>query len=169
MFADVEGISVVLVDNHSSDGLGEWGVEQEDVTYVYLDESEEYLGKVVNQVCRELEIQDDIMLMSPRYLLTPYSLSKMQEVLHSQDNIGAVGPVSNGLLYYQSFGKASDYQDAINFSLTMEENNSKTVLGLSHEAIMISKDKLDLLNGFDEELSYFQNGFEYFEPKKTNY
>lgn len=157
MFADVEDVAVVLVDNHSTDGLREWGLEQEDITYVYLDEKEEYQGRLVNQVCRELEIQGDIMLMSPHYLLTPNALSKMKEILYSQDNIGAVGPVSNGLSGYQSFDKASDYENAIEMVSTMEENEAKTVLGLDYEVIMICREKLDLLNGFNEELVHFDN------------
>ncbi len=33
-YADVDNLSVVLVDNHSEDGLSEWARAQEDITYV---------------------------------------------------------------------------------------------------------------------------------------
>lgn len=37
MFADIEELSVIVVDNGSKDGLGEWARTQADITYVYMD------------------------------------------------------------------------------------------------------------------------------------
>ncbi len=90
MFADVDDLSVVIIDNHSEDGLSRWAGEQEDITYVYMDEGKQPFGKILNEVCRELQPEGDLLIMDPHYMLTPHGLSRLQTVVYQKNAIGGV-------------------------------------------------------------------------------
>jgi len=150
MFADVETLSVILIDNNSSDGLAEWALEQTDIAFIQNDDPTMPYGQIINQVCNMLELQGDLLLLDPHFLLTPSCLSRMMQVLHDKDNIGAVGPISNCMYKYQRFDEISDYEKAIEWSIQKTSLENKRVMALSHEAILIKERCLSTLNGFDE-------------------
>lgn len=56
-------INVILIDNHSNDGLFDWASLQDDFTYVNLDEKRENYGTAINMVVRELNITDDLIIL----------------------------------------------------------------------------------------------------------
>jgi len=88
MFADIDDLSVVIIDNHSEDGLSRWTGEQEDITYVYMDEGKQPFGKILNEVCRELQPEGDLLIMDPHYMLTPHGLSRLQTVVYQKMQLG---------------------------------------------------------------------------------
>ncbi|MCM1215145.1 MAG: bifunctional glycosyltransferase/class I SAM-dependent methyltransferase [Lachnospiraceae bacterium] len=152
MFADVEDLTVTVVDNGSADGLGDWAKEQPDITYVYMDEGRTPFGKVINQVRAVLQLKGDMLVMRACLALTPQCLSGMLKTLHESADTGAVGPVSNGLINYQKMEGFADYEDAVNGILQTEEVPDKTVLGLYYGAVLFRKEMLEQLGAFDEEL-----------------
>lgn len=101
MFADIEELSVIVVDNGSKDGLGEWARTQADITYVYMDEGRMPFGRAVNQVREALRLHGDMLLMRACFMMTPHCLFGMLQTLHENADTGAAGPVSNGLAHSQ--------------------------------------------------------------------
>lgn len=152
MFADVEDLGVTVVDNGSTDGLGEWAKEQTDITYVYMDEGRTPFGKVLNQVREALQLRGDMLVMRACLALTPRCLSGMLTTLHEGADTGAVGPVSNGLPNYQRAECFSDYEEAINGIGQLEELSDKRAAGLYYGAVLFRKEAVEQLGGFDEEL-----------------
>lgn len=154
MFADVEDLSIVIVDNHSDDTLTEWAGEQEDITYVYMDEGELPFGQVVNKVCDALEIDGDLLVMDAHYMLTPHALGRMRALLHGEEAVGAVGAVSNSFSSFQKMRGLADYGAAIKWA--DKENDiaqNKRVLGLHSDVVLLKADMLSQLGGFDQELN----------------
>ena len=70
LFCDVE-VSLVIVDDGTTDGLQDWAKDQEDITYVFLDEGKMNSGAVLNMVRKELGIDTDLLTMEGNYMLTP--------------------------------------------------------------------------------------------------
>ena len=138
----IDNMSVILLDNASTDGLSEWAVMQEDLTYVYTD--------------------GDVLIMTGRYLLTPGCIESMLKVLHEEEDVGAVGPVSNGFCDAQEFLVAGDWEDAINIVGTFAESRSKRVIGLHEGAVLLNEKVLQELGKFDKALktrSYALKGY----------
>lgn len=153
MFADVEDLGVTVVDNGSGDGLGEWAGEQTDITYVYMDEGRTPFGKVLNQVREALQLKGDMLVMRASLALTPHCLSGMLKTLHEKADIGAVGPMSNGLPNYQRLEGFADYKEALNGIGQSEERLDKRVAELYYGAVLFRQEALEQLGGFDEAFS----------------
>lgn len=154
MFADIEPLSIVLVDNHSEDSLAEWAGEQEDITYVYMDEGELFFGQVINAVCRELQIASDLLVMDAHYMLTPHALSQLQALLYQEEAIGAVGGVSNSFSFFQKQTDLADYEAAVSWA--KEERATilgQWVLGLHPDVVLLKASALSQLGSLDEELA----------------
>lgn len=153
LFADVENLSVVMVDNHSEDALGEWAKLQEDITYVYMDEGQLPFGRVINDVCSALQITGDILIMDGHYMLMPHSLSYLQNMLYEEEINGAVGGMANSFVFVQKKEGCGDYEAAVKWAHgrhTVQQGQS--VLGLQPEIIMIKSSVVSKLGAFDEEL-----------------
>ncbi len=153
MFADVENLSVVVVDNHSDDALAEWAREQEDITYVYMDEGELPFGQVVNKVCDALEIDSDLLVMDAHYMLTPHALGRMQALLYREPAIGAVGGMSNSFSAIQKLRGLTDYEEAVRWAdIKKGIGQSKRILGLHSDIVLLKAEMLSETGVFDEEL-----------------
>ncbi len=129
MFADIEELSVIVVDNGSKDGLGEWARTQADITYVYMDEGRMPYGRAVNQVREALRLQGDMLLMRACFMMTPHCLFSMLQTLHENADTGAVGPVSNGLAHSQKKEGFADYEEAVKGIQCFEGRPGKKVAG----------------------------------------
>lgn len=92
---------IIIVDNNSTDGTGEWVKKQRDIKVILNSEN---LGfpKGCNQGIVASEEGNDILLLNNDIIVTENWLSNLNECLYSNDNIGAVGPVANSAAYYQS-------------------------------------------------------------------
>ena len=113
LFGDIP-ISMVVVDNGSTDGLREWIKDQTDLTYVYLDEGSMGWAKAINSVRKELQINTDVLIMEGHYVLTPRYLRRLTEVLYEDEDIGAVGGVCNEAYYGQMIhGNIHNYKEAV--------------------------------------------------------
>ena len=150
MYADVENLSVILIDNNSSDGLSEWAMEQTDIAYIQNDDDTMSYGKIINRVWDMLELNDDFLLLDPHFILTPFCLSRMMQTLYENDEIAAVGPLYKCSHKNQNFEAVSDFEDAIAWSNQIVNCESKRVMFLSHEAILIKANAFKKSNPFDE-------------------
>lgn len=152
MFANVNNLSVILIDNNSTDGLQEWAVRQTDITYIFNDEEHMPYGKIINQVHDMLDLTGDLLLLDPHFMLTPACLSRMISTLYEREDIGAVGPMSNSFTYYQKNVDFSDYEKAVSWAGQIQENDSQRVMTLAPGAILIREDAFNQLGDFDESI-----------------
>lgn len=152
MFADVESLSVILIDNNSTDGLQQWAKEQADITYIFNDEEKMPYGQIINQVHDMLNLQGDLLLLDPHFMLTPSCLSHMITALYENETIGAVGPMSNSFTYYQKNVDFPDYEKAVADVSQIPKIVSQRVMVLSSEAFLIREDAFKKLGKFDESI-----------------
>lgn len=153
MFADVEQLSIVVVDNHSEDTFAEWAGEQEDITYVYMDEGKLPFGQVINIVCSALQIDSDLLIIDAHYMLTPHALSRMQVLLYQEETTGAVGGLSNSFSSVQKQSGLADYDAAVRWAAGGNAAESgKWVLGLHPDVVLLKASAFAQLGSFDEEI-----------------
>ena len=150
LFGDIP-ISMVVVDNGSTDGLREWIKDQTDLTYVYLDEGSMGWAKAINSVRKELQINTDVLIMEGHYVLTPRYLRRLTEVLYEDEDIGAVGGVCNEAYYGQMIhGNIHNYKEAVEQAGREMATEGKRAIMLDHGAILWKKDTLDFIGEFCE-------------------
>lgn len=150
MFADIENLSVILVDNLSSNELEAWAMEQTDIVYIQNDEKSMPYGRIINQVCDLLELHGDLLLLDPHFMLTPHCLSRMMNTLYSEENVSAVGPVSNSFTYYQKNIDFVDYEKAVSWARQLLPADNQRVMELAAGCFLLREDTLTKLGPFEE-------------------
>lgn len=152
-FNGIENCSLIVADNASTDDLGEWAKSQDDLTYVYMDEGVCAYGLLINKIREYFNIEDNLFVMDSHFMLTPGCLPKMLSVLYEDENIGAVGAVSNSFSHNQGLNAdISSFSEAVNYALGAEANESVASFGLYCNAILFKHEALDTIGKFDEEL-----------------
>ncbi|WP_235675808.1 glycosyltransferase [Clostridioides difficile] len=143
---------IIIIDNNSSDGTVEWLKGQSDIKSVYNNKN---LGfpKGCNQGI-ELATGENILLLNNDVIVTPNWLYNLNKALWSQDNIGAVGPITNACSYYQQIDV--DYksiEDMFIFAHKINKSNInlwKYRLKLVGFCMLIKKTVLDNVGVLDE-------------------
>lgn len=117
---------VLVVDNYSSDGLGEWLSQQNKVSYIICDEQMEGFGQVLEVVRDQFLGERDLLLLRANYFVTPGSIVCMEAALHSEENIAAVGPSGNLLPGEQKCFPGNTYTEAMDFQNKLEKEIIET-------------------------------------------
>lgn len=112
------GSEIAVVDNCSNDGLQEWLVTQQGISYVIADQIEGY-GKILDMIRHEFGIQKDILIMRANYFFPAGSIWELKGVLDLEEKIAAVGPVSNGMAGEQRCIEADTYKKTQNIQNTL--------------------------------------------------
>lgn len=120
-FADRD-VSVVIVDNASTDELAEWLGEQKYFDYIVCDEKIENYAEILNTVHMEFAADRDLFVVSPELLLTQESIENMYAALHGEKDAGAVfiEAVSEEAAERNKCQASNDKYDTA-LSLTMKE------------------------------------------------
>lgn len=140
MFHDVD-ISLIILDNGSTDGLSEWASEQTDLTYIFMDEGFVNWGKAVNMVKHELEVDTDLLIVEAGYMLMPNALLRMRDMLYREESAGAVGGECS---------RKESYEQVAEMAGAEEATKGKKAIGLHPGAILWKKEAMDELGGFEE-------------------
>lgn len=148
-FADMN-VSVVVVDNCSNDDTLEWLASQEDVAFANTEE-EESVSQIINEVIEVFNINDDVLLLSPACAITPKCLSRMQNILDTDDLVMAVDAVVSGTAKEQAEEiVVSDYAEAVKASSGLENEGFRYVGSVQGEAVLFRKEILEKIGGFNE-------------------
>lgn len=100
-YTEKNSYEIIVVDNKSTDETQEWLKEQEDLKIILNEENLGFPGGC-NVGILASEKDNDIMLLNNDTIVTPRWLENLQKCLYSDENIGAVGPVTNNCANYQS-------------------------------------------------------------------
>lgn len=150
LFAEVRDEEIIIVDNASSDGTREWLENQKAYKYLICDEGLESFAVIINTAMKEFEIEDDILVLTPNYVILPNSLREMQRVLQSEVSIGAV---SATMIKCGGEGAGKDFLSAVDYVQKKQEIcANQQMLGLPFGAILIKYRMYQELKGFDENL-----------------
>ncbi len=153
LFASENG-SIVIVDNYSDDGLGEWLKQQKDLDYIICDEGLETYSVILNTVIQEFVKEEDVLLLSPRYLLLPGCVENLYKELHGNTDVGAVcaNAISHGSQLGKDFGNAVAYAQE-----HRNKEGTKQIMCLEEGAVMFRNDLLGGNKCFDEQLRLPRN------------
>lgn len=91
---------IIVVDNNSTDETVGWLKQQEDIRCIFNAENKGFPAGC-NQGMKIAEC-DDILLLNNDIIVTQNWLDNLSTCLHSAEDIGAVGPVTNFANYYQT-------------------------------------------------------------------
>lgn len=142
---DINNVSIVVVDNASEDGTEEWLSKQEDISYATEEGYVGSWGKVVNEAMEYFTLEGDILLLSPGYTVVGSCIGKLAQVLHSKEEIAAVGPLIDGM----NAKTNGSYAQQDNMG-----NNIERVLELDVNVVMIRGDVFQNNGKMDEIYNY---------------
>lgn len=156
LFGGITDQDIIIVDNASEDGLAQWLSEQGKWNYLVCDEGIENYATIMNTVIREFEIQEDVFILTPYYVVLPGMLQDLYEVLHSDAKIGAVFPtlIANG-------GEcAVDYAEALAYAAAQQDKRKRNrqLLAAHIDAVLLKAEMLCKVGMFDERLARASSG-----------
>ncbi len=155
MFAEDPDTKVILVDNGSSDGLYEWGCQQRDITFVWMEDGMEPYGKCLNQVIRGLQIDEMFLVIEPHMLITSDMTDRMMAALATDEYYGAMGPISNSFFLsdQRMEEEVESYQKADMIEKHIAQHVSyQQMIGIEKSAVMYRKSIWEQVDGFDDQL-----------------
>ena len=140
-----ENYEIIVVDNNSSDETIHWLNEQNDVKCIFNDRNEGFL-KRFNQGIELSNKDNDIFLLNNDVMLMINSVFNMRMALYSNDNIGAIGAVSN-----DSLNIKESVEFAKNNNVT--NNSYKEIELLNCNCILIKREALNKIKWQDDKIN----------------
>jgi SAM-dependent methyltransferase len=150
IYAEIEKKDIIVVDNASEDGLADELASQEEMDYLVCDEGAEGFGTILNYVVKEFQIEEDILILNPRYIALPGSVQEMQQVLYADSRTAAVTPVRIN----RRVEEKMDVQMAIRYAQEHQKQNrnEQKLGGGMRECTLIKGSMIQEIGVFDEEI-----------------
>lgn len=149
----IEGIDfkdIILVDNASNDGTDEWILQSGYNHIIYSVQMEGY-GKILHEIMQKFVGAEDLLILQPGIMLLPNCVNNMQELLHDQEDTGAV--VAKTIIYQHGEKLEESWKRAFEYSLGQCSNiKIKETLNLHTEAVLLNSTLLKSIEGFGQEL-----------------
>ena len=146
---------IIVVDNNSTDGTVVWLKKQKDIKTIYNNENVGF-PKGCNQGIA-VSTGENILLLNNDVIVTSRWLDNLIACLYSENNIGAVGPVTNSASYYQAIKVNYHTETEIQkFADTVNRLNPKMWeerLKLVGFCMLIKRSVLDQVGLLDEQFS----------------
>lgn len=142
-------VQILVIDNFSTDGTSQWLEGEEDIAYASMEEEGRYAA-ILNEALSLYGIENDILLLSADYMLTPECLKRMKLLLDEDENRGAVNPISNG------FGKwcvpVNNYREAVEYEEEIKSvRQNRKRIGLYGECLLLKRKAMKRVGEFAEE------------------
>ncbi|WP_407408732.1 glycosyltransferase [Peribacillus sp.] len=153
---DDKDIEIIVVDNGSSDGTVDHLKSIPSLKTIFNEKNAGF-AKGCNQGL-DIATGDTVLFLNNDTIVTQNWLQSMLTLLYSDEKIGMVGPVSNYVSGPQQI--AVDYSDIDgidDFSADFCQKNigkSKQVMRLVGFCLLVKKEVLDKIGGFDERFEY---------------
>lgn len=154
-FTPKNSYEIIVVDNNSIDGTVDWLKNQTDLNIIYNNENKGFPAGCNQGV--SIAKGDNILFLNNDTIVTPQWLDNLNTALYSNDDIGAVGCVSNSCSNLQQINV--DYKN-INNMLDFAKNFNKSDstkwdlrVKLIGYCYLVKKSILDKIGVFDERFS----------------
>lgn len=152
---------IIVVDNNSSDDTVEWLKKQNDIITLFNHENAGFPGGC-NQGIVLASKENDIILLNNDTIVMPNSIFNLRMGLYSNENVGAVGAVSNSVAYYQrvhaKIDSEKEYQEFILKNNIPNDNFYEERTKLIGFAYMIKRNILNKVGLLDER--FYPGNFE---------
>jgi len=147
---------IIIIDNMSTDGTREWLKEQKNLKII-LNSVNLGFPKGCNQGIKKANPNYDILLLNNDTIVTSNWLDNLKECLYSNENIGAVGAVSNhnenlqGVDFsYDDFNIMQELAKSNNISSKEKWEEKVFLIGF---CILIKRKVIDKVGYLDENFS----------------
>ena len=151
-YTRLNSYEIIVVDNNSTDGTREWLLGQEDIIAILNDDNVGFPAGC-NQGMK-VASGSEILLLNNDIIVTKNWLELLLESLYSDDNIGAVGPVTNNSSYYQAIPVAYRTIDEMQeFARSHNHSDSSQWeyrLKLIGFCFLVKKEVVDKVGALDE-------------------
>lgn len=150
MFAGIEKQNIVVVDNASEDGLREWLEEEQYPSYLICDEGIENYSVILNTAIREFHLTEDILILSPEYIVLEDTIAELEHVLRSNEQVGAV----TGRMIWKGTEVGKDFSTALESARNQPKGEVPNAqrLSLGEDVLLIKKEAREEVGLFDERL-----------------
>ncbi|CQR71216.1 N-acetylglucosaminyl-diphospho-decaprenol L-rhamnosyltransferase [Sporomusa ovata DSM 2662] len=146
---------IIIVDNNSTDGTNSWLKEQHDIKTIFNKENVGF-PKGCNQGIA-VSTGDNILLLNNDVIVTSNWLDNLVQCLYSQNEIGAVGPITNNVSNYQAISVNYHSETEMQlFAETVNKFNPKLWeerLKLVGFCLLIKRSVLEQVGLLDEQFS----------------
>lgn len=156
-----ENYEIVVIDNNSSEETKNWLKNQYDIK-LQLNTSNRGFPGGCNDGIKLANPKNDILLLNNDIVVTTNWLTNLRTALYSNENIGAVSPITNSSSYWQSIPvnyKTIDEMQvfASQINISNKDNWEERVMLVGY-SMLIKRVVLDKVGPLDE--IYFPGNFE---------
>ena len=151
-----EEYEIIIVDNNSSDNTRKWLSGEKDLK-VILNKENVGFPSGCNIGIKESKKENDILLLNNDVIVTNNWLSNLKKSLYSNEEIGAVGPLTNSCPYYQNIDVSYNNLDemkqfAEKFNISNKElwEERQKLIGF---CMLIKREALEKIGFLDEKFS----------------
>ncbi len=143
---------IVIVDNHSTDGITEWLKDQKDIRLICNTENKGF-PYACNQGIKAAGPESDILLLNNDTIVTPNAIFWLRMGLYSEGKTGAVGSVTNqagnNQRIEEEFGTTEEYlQFAEKNNIPMKNPYEKKIYLIGF-ALLLKREALDEIGLLD--------------------
>lgn len=143
--------SIIVVDNHSSDGLSDWLAKQSTLSYASCPDAIESYSSLANQVLDCFEIDDYILFLNPSYLVSHNCIPKLLSHLHNTPSTALVGGIES-ICLEDTYN--FNYEELVQYSLKhADDNRYCPAIGLPFSALLLRYSAWQQTGPFDENLT----------------
>jgi GT2 family glycosyltransferase/glycosyltransferase involved in cell wall biosynthesis len=151
-YTDKNIYELIVIDNNSQDGTVEWLKSQENIKTIFNCKNMDF-AKGCNQGIN-IASGDNILLLNNDVVVSHNWLDNLLNCLYSNDNIGAVGPLTNNCSNFQSIDISYNNLDemhyfAKNFNIS-DSSKWEERLRLIGFCMLIKKEVVDKIGLLDE-------------------